>query len=121
MSINEKFKISLMSLLIICGFAVYVGIFYHSYLTADTVYMLYQTNGMAEFSNWHPAFSTHFLGFLYDFLGETGLVSRIPTAVLCASIAICALLSLTCGLIVDNMTRARHELKRLAYLIIPWN
>ncbi|HAS3607713.1 TPA: glycosyltransferase [Vibrio cholerae] len=61
-----------------------------------------------------------FVPILFEYL-ETGLVSRIPTAVLCASIAICALLSLTCGLIVDNMTRARHELKRLAYLIIPWN
>lgn len=88
MSINEKLKISLMSLLVICGLAVYVGIFYPGYLTADTVYMLYQTNGMAEFSNWHPAFATHFLGFLYDFFGETGPIWLIQVILLIFSVAL---------------------------------
>lgn len=48
-----------------------------------------------------------------------GLVPRLPTAVLAASIMICALLSMVCGLILDNVTRGRHEMKRLAYLAIP--
>jgi glycosyltransferase involved in cell wall biosynthesis len=50
---------------------------------------------------------------------QTGLVPRIPTVMLSASIMICALLSFMCGLILDNVTRGRHEMKRLAYLAIP--
>lgn len=50
---------------------------------------------------------------------ETGLVPRLPTAVLSASLMTCALLSGFAGLILDNLTRGRHETKRLAYLNIP--
>lgn len=50
---------------------------------------------------------------------QTGLVPRFPTAILSAAIMICALLSFVCGLILDNVTRGRHEIKRLAYLSIP--
>jgi glycosyltransferase involved in cell wall biosynthesis len=50
---------------------------------------------------------------------HTGLVPRLPTAVLCASLMMSALLSLACGLILDNVARGRHETKRLAYLAIP--
>ncbi len=53
-----------------------------------------------------------------EYLRE-GLVPRLPTAVLSASVMIAALLSLVCGLILDNVTRGRHEMKRLAYLAIP--
>lgn len=47
---------------------------------------------------------------------ETGLVPRLPTAVLAAAIMILAFLSLTCGLILETVTRGRREMKRLAYL-----
>jgi len=47
---------------------------------------------------------------------QTGLVPRLPTAVLSASTMLMATLSLACGLILDNVTAARRELKRLAYL-----
>ena len=50
---------------------------------------------------------------------STGLVPRLPTAVLSASMMVCALLSFACGLILDNVTRGRQEAKRLAYLNIP--
>jgi len=49
---------------------------------------------------------------------RTGLVPRFPTAILSASIMLLAFLSLTSGLILDSVTRARQELKRLAYLAI---
>lgn len=49
-----------------------------------------------------------------------GIVPRFPTAILSASMMICALLSLFCGLVLDNVTLARHEMKRLAYLSIPY-
>jgi glycosyltransferase involved in cell wall biosynthesis len=50
---------------------------------------------------------------------KVGLVPRLPTAVLSASMMISALLSFVCGLILDNVTRGRHEMKRLAYLAVP--
>jgi hypothetical protein len=49
---------------------------------------------------------------------ETGLVPRLPTAILSASIMLLAFLSIACGLILDTVTRGRREMKRLAYLQI---
>jgi glycosyltransferase involved in cell wall biosynthesis len=46
----------------------------------------------------------------------TGLVPRLPTAVLATGLAILAALSLVCGLVLDTVTRGRRELKRLFYL-----
>ncbi len=51
---------------------------------------------------------------------RTGLVPRFPTIILSASMMVCALLSFTCGLILDNVTTGRQETKRLAYLAIPF-
>ncbi len=50
---------------------------------------------------------------------ETGLVPRLPTAVLVASTMVIACLSLVAGLILDTVTRGRWEQKRLAYLAVP--
>ncbi|ASG21294.1 MULTISPECIES: glycosyltransferase family 2 protein [Nitrospirillum] len=50
---------------------------------------------------------------------ETGLVPRLPTAVLATGLMTLAFLSLTCGLILDTVTRGRREMKRLRYLEIP--
>jgi glycosyltransferase involved in cell wall biosynthesis len=47
---------------------------------------------------------------------QTGLVPRLPTAVLSTGMMVLASLALTCGLILDNVTRGRQELKRLHYL-----
>lgn len=49
---------------------------------------------------------------------ETGLVPRFPTAILVTGMTITAFLSLGCGLILDTVTRGRHEMKRLVYLQI---
>lgn len=49
---------------------------------------------------------------------ETGLVPRLPTAVLIASTMLLAFLALTCGLILDTVTHGRREIKRLAYLTV---
>jgi glycosyltransferase involved in cell wall biosynthesis len=46
----------------------------------------------------------------------TGLVGRLPTAVLAMGLMILAVLSLVCGLVLDTVTRGRRELKRLFYL-----
>jgi hypothetical protein len=50
---------------------------------------------------------------------ETGLVPRFPTAILSTGIAISALLSFACGLILDTVTQGRREAKMLAYLAVP--
>lgn len=50
---------------------------------------------------------------------ETGLVPRFPTAVLATGLGLLSFLSLTCGLILDTVTRGRREMKRLRYLEIP--
>jgi glycosyltransferase involved in cell wall biosynthesis len=49
----------------------------------------------------------------------TGLVPRLPTAVLATGLMIIAFLSEACGLILDNVTRSRWEAKRMAYLAVP--
>jgi hypothetical protein len=49
----------------------------------------------------------------------TGLVPRLPTALLATALVLLANLSLTCGLILDAIARTRKENKRLAYLAIP--
>jgi glycosyltransferase involved in cell wall biosynthesis len=49
---------------------------------------------------------------------ETGKVPRFPTAILSASIMLLAFLSVSCGLILDTVTRGRREVKRLRYLEI---
>jgi glycosyltransferase involved in cell wall biosynthesis len=50
---------------------------------------------------------------------HTGQVPRLPTAVLATGLMVIAFLSLTCGLILDTVTRGRWEAKRMAYLAIP--
>ena len=50
---------------------------------------------------------------------STGLVPRLPTAVLATGLAILAALSGTTGLILDTVTRGRREARLLAYLRYP--
>lgn len=50
---------------------------------------------------------------------ETGLVPRLPTAVLSLGLVLLSFLALVCGLILETVTRGRKEAKRIAYLAIP--
>jgi len=50
---------------------------------------------------------------------ETGLVPRFPTAILAASLALCAVVSFFTGITLDAITQARREFKRLSYLSLP--
>lgn len=50
---------------------------------------------------------------------ETGLVPRLPTALLATGLMLAAFLSLSCGLILDTVTHGRREMKRMHYLQIP--
>ena len=47
---------------------------------------------------------------------HTGLVPRLPTAVLAMGLMLLASLAIVCGLILDSVARGRREAKRLAYL-----
>jgi glycosyltransferase involved in cell wall biosynthesis len=49
----------------------------------------------------------------------TGLVPRLPTAVLATGLVLLSFLSFVCGLILDTVTRGRQEAKRIAYLSLP--
>lgn len=49
----------------------------------------------------------------------TGLVPRLPTAVLSTGLVLLGFLSLACGLILDTVTLGRREIKRLHYLAQP--
>jgi hypothetical protein len=55
-----------------------------------------------------------FLEFL-----DTGLVPRLPTALMATALMLLAFLSLMSGLILDTVTRGRWEQKRMAYLSMP--
>ena len=50
---------------------------------------------------------------------ETGLVPRLPTAVLSSALMLAAMLSMVCGAVLRTVTLGRREAKRLAYLAIP--
>ncbi|NEP77038.1 MAG: hypothetical protein F6K39_01980 [Okeania sp. SIO3B3] len=49
---------------------------------------------------------------------ETGLVPRLPTAVLATGMVVVGMLSFVCGFILDTVTRGRQEAKRMRYLSI---
>jgi len=50
---------------------------------------------------------------------RTGLVPRLPTAVLATGLVLLSFLSVMSGLILDSVARGRKEMKRLAYLAVP--
>lgn len=58
------------------------------------------------------------LPVVWTFL-ETGLVPRLPTAVLAMGLVLLSFLAFVCGLVLDTVTRGRLEAKRTAYLAIP--
>ena len=76
-----------------------------------------------------PFFASIFLFLVLTSLGlaapiviefmETGLVPRFPTAILSTGIMLLGFLSLACGLILDTVTRARREMRRMHYLGTP--
>jgi len=50
---------------------------------------------------------------------KTGLVPRLPTAVLVTGMMLLAALSFAAGLILDTVVRGRREMRRLHYLALP--
>ncbi|MDH6592227.1 glycosyltransferase involved in cell wall biosynthesis [Variovorax sp. TBS-050B] len=50
---------------------------------------------------------------------QTGLVPRLPTAVLATGAMLAAMLSMVCGVVMHAIRLARRETKRLRYLAVP--
>jgi hypothetical protein len=50
---------------------------------------------------------------------NTGLVPRFPTLIVIVAALLIGCISLTCGIILDTVTRGRQEMKMLHYLSIP--
>ena len=50
---------------------------------------------------------------------RTGLVPRLPTAVLATGITMLSALMFTAGLVLETVTRGRQEMRRLVYLQVP--
>ncbi|MGC9270446.1 glycosyltransferase [Acidiphilium sp.] len=50
---------------------------------------------------------------------QTGLVPRLPTAVLATGVELVAFSAFICGVILDSVARGRKQTKRLAYLAQP--
>lgn len=50
---------------------------------------------------------------------QTGLVPRLPTALLCVAIMLFGVMMSVCGLLLDAITHGRTEAKRFAYLSVP--
>lgn len=58
------------------------------------------------------------LPVIWEYL-ETGLVPRLPTALLSVGLMLTGVISFFSGLILDMLTQTRREIKRLIYLSIP--
>lgn len=71
------------------------------------------------FSGLFAAASVVFVLPIFATYVETGLVPRLPTAVLSTGLMILAALLATAGLILDSLARARVEQKRTLYLFHP--
>jgi glycosyltransferase involved in cell wall biosynthesis len=56
---------------------------------------------------------------LFDTFIRTGLVPRLPTALMCVALMLFGAILLVCGIVLDTVTHGRAESKRLAYLAIP--
>lgn len=74
---------------------------------------------LALFSSIAGVFLIAAIGFFIPVLADyvaTGLVPRFPTLIVSVALVTLAVLSLMTGIIQDNVTRGRQEMKRLFYL-----
>ena len=53
---------------------------------------------------------------IFDDYLRTGLVPRLPTALFCAALMLFGAILLTCGIVLDTVTRGRLEMRRFSYL-----
>lgn len=81
-----------------------------------------QERPLAFFSSVGAVFALLAIGLALPLLPtyfHTGLVPRLPTALLATALMLIAFLNVTCGLILDTVTQGRKETKLLRYLAVP--
>lgn len=86
------------------------------------IHLVKEEKPLAFFSSVAGLFALGGVGFgipIMQHYLQTGLVPRLPTFVLVIGLMILATLAFTCGVILDSVTRARLEAKRMHYLTIP--
>jgi glycosyltransferase involved in cell wall biosynthesis len=87
-----------------------------------TIFQLYRAERpLAFFVGIGLALALASVGFaipIFVTYAETGLVPRIPTAILTTGLMMLASLSAAVGLVLDTVTRGRRETKLLAYLAL---
>lgn len=85
-----------------------------------TIFKLFrQERPLMFFGGIGVVFAIMSIGFAVPLLQiylHTGLVTRLPTAILATGMMLVSFLSIACGLILDTVTRGRQEIKRLVYL-----
>lgn len=85
-----------------------------------TIFSLYRTERpLAFFTGVGAMAAIASIGFatpIFVTYLETGLVPRLPTALLATGLMLSAFLCMAAGLILDTVTRGRREMKLLAYL-----
>lgn len=88
-------------------------------ILATILFLFKEVRPFKFFSALFVALALLSIGMAYpvvvEFL-ETGLVPRIPTAVLSTSTMLLAFIALTAGVILDSVSRGRREAKRMSYL-----
>ncbi|WP_265498626.1 hypothetical protein [Providencia rustigianii] len=82
---DNNFRLVITLTVSVIAIAAYNSLFYPGYLTPDSAYILYQTNGIAPLSNWHPIFITRLWGVLYDIFKSAGGIWSIQILLLVLS------------------------------------
>jgi hypothetical protein len=95
----------------------------------DGLRILYMISRLVKDERPFQVFGTIALGFAFASVwfgvplvlefATTGLVPRLPTAILATGLMLVGVMSFSIGLVLDTVTKARRETKRLAYLAQP--
>jgi glycosyltransferase involved in cell wall biosynthesis len=95
----------------------------------DGLRILYMISRLVKDERPFQVFGTIALGFAFASLwlgvplvaefATTGLVPRFPTAILATGLMLVGVMSFSIGLVLDTVTKARRETRRLAYLAQP--
>ncbi len=89
---------------------------------ATIVFLFKEVRPFKFFGALFVALAVLSIGMIYPVVAEyldTGLVPRIPTAVLATGTMLLAFIALTAGIILDSVSRGRREVKRMRLLSLP--
>ncbi|MBV1700578.1 MAG: glycosyltransferase [Hyphomicrobiales bacterium] len=84
-------------------------------------FLLKETRPALFFGGFAALFAAASIGLALPLINTwlaTGLVPRLPTAIVCTGLIMMAGMSAVCGLILDSLARSRTEQKRMLYLAL---